>query len=228
MVKSLEEISWWHQVPLKDGRITPGRSPVYLLENDYLFDQIDFQDRSVLDIGCWDGYFSFRAEQKGAKEVIGLDDPTFRWGGLDGFQFLSEHFNSKVQWMRGTLFDPPKREFDIVLCYGVLYHLNDPLTAATNCFQLSREIVCFEGLVIENDAPLLMLIPPGDLYGDMSNIYYPTSGYLKMVASLNGFELINYRQKSLDRGALLFKHKEKTPLPYTRSAFSFPPLNLCM
>ncbi|MFT7618472.1 MAG: hypothetical protein ACI97A_002115 [Planctomycetota bacterium] len=54
-------------------------------ETLYLFDQLDFQGKSVIDIGCWDGYFSFQAERRGASLVVGFDDPSYRWGGMDGF-----------------------------------------------------------------------------------------------------------------------------------------------
>lgn len=68
------EITWWHQVPLRDGRVTPGQSPTCRLEPFYLFDRIDFVGRSVLDIGCWGGYFSFMAEQRGARRVVAFHD----------------------------------------------------------------------------------------------------------------------------------------------------------
>lgn len=223
MSKNIEEIVWWHQVPLKDGRITPGRAPVYLLEKEYLFDQIDFKDRSVIDIGCWDGYFSFRAEERGATEVTALDDPAFRWGELDGFNFLHNHFNSRVKWVKGTIFDPPKRHFDIVLCYGVLYHLNDPLTAATNCFQMSKDLVCFEGLIFEADLPSLILIPPGACNGDMTNIYTMSTGFLKMVAGLNGFIEVAHSQYQGHRASMMFQRTRQSPFPYQKSAFSLPP-----
>ena len=39
-------------------------------------DKIDFTDRSVLDIGCWDGYWSFYSERRGARKVLASDDAT--------------------------------------------------------------------------------------------------------------------------------------------------------
>ena len=35
-------------------------------------DLLDFRGKTVLDIGCWDGYWSFYAERRGAREVVAL------------------------------------------------------------------------------------------------------------------------------------------------------------
>ena len=95
-LKGIDEIRWWHRGPLKDGRVTPGLSNVSQLEDVFLFPSLDFTDKSVLDIGCWDGYFSFRADQLGAKRVFAIDDPYLRWGGMDGFELVT-HFQQTPQ-----------------------------------------------------------------------------------------------------------------------------------
>ena len=38
----------------------------------------DFRGRTVLDIGAWDGYYSFLAERQGAARVVALDH--YAWG----------------------------------------------------------------------------------------------------------------------------------------------------
>ncbi len=249
----LEQITWWHQVPLKDGRVTPGRSPVYRLERQYLFDRIDFRGKSVLDIGCWDGYFSFSAEQRGAKRVLGIDNLKFRGGSLDGFQFLHRHFESKVEWREGSIFALPDERFDIVLCYGVLYHLNDPLTAAINCFQAAKQQVAIEGMIFEEEAPLLRLLGKRPEFGpDRSNFYTMSTGYLKMVAEQNGFRLVDKVMRlwpaskvsalrwpgkrltervlgalptdnARHRGAMLFERVANRTSEYPANCYSLPP-----
>ena len=42
-------------------------------------DKIDFAGKTVLDLGCWDGYWSFYAERRGAKHVLATDDRTQNW-----------------------------------------------------------------------------------------------------------------------------------------------------
>jgi tRNA (mo5U34)-methyltransferase len=218
----MEEIKWMHQVPLNDGRITPGGLPTYKIENLKLFDQVDFRGKSVLDIGAWDGYFSFTAEKRGAKRVVALDDPDFRWGGLDGFNFLHDHFKSSVEWKKGTVYNLPEEMFDVVLCYGVLYHLSDPLLAAVNCFQKSNDLVIFEGVITENEEPVLQLLEP-PFWNDPTNTFSMTTGFMKTTARMNGFELVKHIQSSEIRAAMMFKQISKTACPYLPSCFPLPP-----
>jgi tRNA (mo5U34)-methyltransferase len=83
----------------------------------------------VLDIGAWDGYFSFEFERRGA-QVLAID--TFSWdqGALDCFLFARDHFQSRVEFRRMDVHDLDPQEigrFDLVFCAGVLYHMRNPL-----------------------------------------------------------------------------------------------------
>ncbi len=235
----IEDIQWFHRVTLKDGRVTPGLVDIARQEKPYLFDRLDFKDKSVLDIGCWDGYFSFMAEQRGARRVVSLDNPEFRWGGMDGYNFLHEHFQSQAEWRKGSIYDLPDERFDIVLCYGVLYHINDPLTAMINTFHAALEEVLFEGLIYENPQPLLFLLAPGELHGDPTNVYALSTGYLEKVAALCGFELVDQNLRKhgkkhwhrlskkprpgMDRATMRFRRVAELTPDYRAPCFSVAP-----
>jgi tRNA (mo5U34)-methyltransferase len=65
---------WWHSIDLGDGVVTPGhKSPDLLAAEWDAADPGDLTGRTVLDIGGWDGYFSFAAERAGAERVALLD-----------------------------------------------------------------------------------------------------------------------------------------------------------
>ena len=69
----MDEIFWWHSIDLGD-RVTPGHKSPDLLEREWSNLRLpDLAGRSVLDIGCWDGWFSFRAERERAARVVALD-----------------------------------------------------------------------------------------------------------------------------------------------------------
>jgi tRNA (mo5U34)-methyltransferase len=223
----MEEIQWWHQVPLDDGRITPGKVAISQFEKRYLFSEVDFRGKSVLDIGAWDGYFSFRAEKLGARRVVSYDNPDFRWGGLDGYNFLHDHFKSSAQWTKGTIYKMPDEMFDVVLCFGVPYHLSDPLLGAVNCFQRSNDLVIIESLMYVSDKPELRLLEPGVGIGPVmtgvSSPYTMSTGFFATVARLNGFELVKHEQVFPHRGAMMFKLTKRVPCPYAATCFPIPP-----
>ena len=43
----------------------------------------DLTGRTVLDIGAYDGFYSFEAERRGAKDVLATDSWTWNWPGSD-------------------------------------------------------------------------------------------------------------------------------------------------
>jgi tRNA (mo5U34)-methyltransferase len=67
----ISAVHWFHSIDL-GGVLTPGhKTPAQLaFEASHL---PDVRGRSVLDIGAWDGYFSFECERRGASRVTSLD-----------------------------------------------------------------------------------------------------------------------------------------------------------
>jgi tRNA (mo5U34)-methyltransferase len=65
---------WWHSIDVGQGVHTSGhKSPTLLASELQALHLPDLRDKTVLDIGAWDGYFSFAAERMGAKSVTALD-----------------------------------------------------------------------------------------------------------------------------------------------------------
>ncbi|HJZ60482.1 MAG TPA: DUF1698 domain-containing protein [Gemmataceae bacterium] len=61
---------WYHSIDLGHGVVTPGGDSQSMLA---LLRLPDLRGKSVLDIGAFDGYFSFTAERLGARRVVALD-----------------------------------------------------------------------------------------------------------------------------------------------------------
>jgi tRNA (mo5U34)-methyltransferase len=65
---------WWHSIDLGDGVRTEGRKSAEILRKELAdVDLPDVRGKSVLDIGAWDGFYSFEAERRGASRVVALD-----------------------------------------------------------------------------------------------------------------------------------------------------------
>jgi tRNA (mo5U34)-methyltransferase len=69
-----DALLWFHSIDLGDGVVTKGLGEQWMGPDVFP----DFTGRSVLDIGAWDGYYSFLAEQNGASRVVSLDH--YSWG----------------------------------------------------------------------------------------------------------------------------------------------------
>ena len=68
----MEALRWYHTIDLGRGIITQGvdDTPLRLARLDL---PSSLEGRSVLDIGAWDGFFSFEAERRGASRVVAVD-----------------------------------------------------------------------------------------------------------------------------------------------------------
>jgi len=125
-LEHLERLGWYHSMELPDGRVIPGYQGLDVLRNRVAQFHIpaDLRGRRVLDIGAWDGWFSFEMERRGA-EVVAVDSTSF-----ERFRVARELLGSKVEYRIDDVcrLTPAKvGYFDIVLFLGVLYHLKHPL-----------------------------------------------------------------------------------------------------
>jgi tRNA (mo5U34)-methyltransferase len=65
---------WWHSIDLGGGVVTPGfKTPEILAGELEALRLPDVRGKTVLDIGGWDGFFAFAAEQRGASRVAVVD-----------------------------------------------------------------------------------------------------------------------------------------------------------
>ena len=156
---------WFHSIDLGSGVTTGGaKAPALLRSELESFRLPDLTGKTFLDIGAWDGYFSFAAERLGASRVVALDH--YVWSGkprLDlspdqlpdkkrGFDIAREALGSKVEAVRGDFMTMDLDElgsFDMVLFAGVLYHLKDPLGALGRLARVTRELAVIETLAVE-------------------------------------------------------------------------------
>ena len=97
-----DAFGWYHTIDLGNGVVTKGISV-----QDTTADVIpDVTGRSVLDIGAWDGKFSFLAEQAGASRVVALDH--YAWG----VDFVARGAYWEECIRNGTLPDQSRDETD--------------------------------------------------------------------------------------------------------------------
>ena len=177
---AVNALPWVHTIDLGNGIVTPGMWPANSLIPQ-AFDQIDFTGKRVLDIGCWDGLWSFEAEKRGAEEVYAIDDISQRHlHSTQTFALAKEILKSNVHYFPET---PLERvpglgvKFDIVLFFGVYYHLRDPLRALAILRSVLNDggLIAIEGPVLYNRRKSIARFLYNDVfYTDSSNWWIPS------------------------------------------------------
>jgi tRNA (mo5U34)-methyltransferase len=151
--------TWFHTIDLGGGVVTPGQkdtpSEVAHLKLP------DLTGRTVLDIGAYDGFYSFEAERRGAKRVVAADHWAWNWPGSDArgnFELAHRVLDSQVEMQDIAVEDLSPdalgSTFDVVLFLGVLYHAADPMGYLKNVRSVTSEVAIIETVVDLLDVPV--------------------------------------------------------------------------
>lgn len=197
---------WYHSIELNDGTVLDGVISLETLKSRlaHMPIPVDLQGRRVLDIGAWDGWFSFALEKRGA-DVVALDCVE-----LETFVRARSLLESKVEFREMDVMDLSPSAlgyFDIVLFLGVLYHLKHPLLALEKVCELTRDLAIVESHVSDAGArqsgiPTLEFYETDELGRQFDNWFGPTIDCLLAFCRTAGFarvELIDLRD---DRAAV--------------------------
>ena len=132
----------------------------------------DLKSKTVLDVGCNNGYFMFKLAQWGAEKVIGWDPVDLfykQFSLLQSFAQVSNLSFEKKGWQDLNQFE---NDLDIILYMGIIYHHKNPLEQ----LQLIRRALKKDGkLIIETigipgEQP--MALSPSQSYAGMKNVYF--------------------------------------------------------
>lgn len=166
------------------------------------------KDRTVLDIGCGNGYHCWRMAGENAKLILGID-PSQKF--LAQFSVLKKYLGQDpVHLLPLGIEDMPKDTgnsgFNTVFSMGVLYHRKSPinhLLELKNLMTPKGELV-LETLVIDGDQNQVLL--PQDRYAQMRNVWFiPSAKALELWLHKCGFN--NIRTVDVNQTSL---HEQRT------------------
>ena len=173
---------WFQKVELFPGYFSPGWDDPAQNKLPYYGLPDDLTGLRVLDIGCAEGFFSFEAERRGAREVIGIDSFS---DSVRRFNIVKEARQSNATAFLMNVYDlEPKRlgTFDLVLFYGVFYHLKHPQLALERILSICTGSLLFQTHVFEEpslkDMPSARFYPHGMLSGPQREHFDPTVFWL--------------------------------------------------
>jgi tRNA (mo5U34)-methyltransferase len=175
--RDVAAIRWFHRIDLADGIVTPGQDIDGRAKIAFAAIPDDLSGKTVLDIGAWDGFFSFEAEKRGAARVLATDSFVWSgsgWGSKAGFELARRALGSRVEDMDVDVMDLDPSvigTFDVVFSMGVLYHLRNPFLALEKVAAVTRDrlILSTWADLTDVERPAAAFYPTTELGGDPSN-----------------------------------------------------------
>ncbi len=146
---------WFHNLRLGDSAAPVQTAPDHPLgdfpANFWQFFQHavpdDLRGKTVLDVGCNGGFYSFEMKRRGAARVLGVDHDAVY---LDQARFARDQLNLDVDFVQGDVYDIDRivgdEQFDYVVFMGVLYHLRHPLYALEKVARVVRRRLLFQSM----------------------------------------------------------------------------------
>ena len=196
----VDALRWYHTIDLGQGVVTKGvdNSAERLSRLDF---PKDLSGRSVLDIGAWDGFFSFEAE-RGTRRASSRPITT-RGTASDGEPETGKLDSS---W-RATFWDRafrtlmptswiclPRRSARSTSCLflGVLYHVPNPLLALERVASVTGDLLVLETVVdmVGVRRPAAAFYPGRELNNDPTNWWGPNHAAVEGMLRSVGFDRV--------------------------------------
>ena len=156
-----EQAPWFYDFDLGGGlhtvsKLDPASAAVHTTRRRMVRRAVreHFHDRldqiCAIDIGCHEGYFSVMLALEGVPEVLGVD---LRVKNVEKAALIAEAL--KLEQLRfevadcESLTDSVTGPFELTLCLGLLYHLENPIRCLRQMARLTRELLIVETQVID-------------------------------------------------------------------------------
>ncbi len=143
--------------------------------------------KSAIDVGCGVGYFSKFLCERGL-QVMAVD-------GRDENAKEGRRRHPEIKFHTKDVEDPSLAEFglfDLVLCVGLLYHLENPFRAIRNLHALTGKVLVIESMCAPGPEPSFLLLDEGQEADQGLNYIalYPTESCLVKMLYRAGFPFV--------------------------------------
>lgn len=149
--RRIEELGpWFHNMELRGVWTAPdhflGNYPEVKFAGFRDALPADLTGKSVLDIGCNGGFYSFEMKRRGAARVVGIDTDSCY---LRQARFAASVLGLDVDFRELAVWQVARlgEKFDLVIFMGVLYHLRHPLLALDLIHEhVAKDLLLFQSL----------------------------------------------------------------------------------
>ena len=151
---------------------------------------IDVQNKTILDIGCWEGTLSLECLRKGARHAIGIDmcvsNKLKENVSTPNFEFYQMEISGEKFLQLPVV--------DVVFCGGVLYHVEDVFNTLVRLQTKTRETLVLETVfhTISEEHPTMLFHAGDSLKDNPSNWWTVNELCMTQMLETLGFTDIKY------------------------------------
>jgi tRNA (mo5U34)-methyltransferase len=123
----------------------------------------DMRGKSLLDVGCNAGFYSFEAKRLGAARVLGVDGQRQH---IRQALLVRKVLGLDLEFRRLNVYELDRQaigQFDITLALGLIYHLKHLVLALENLYKVTREMLIIETAIMPPErTPASFIHPLGE------------------------------------------------------------------
>lgn len=191
----VEALTWYQSIPLTPEVKTKGQFEISKCYKKYLFDKLVLEGKSILGIGCHEGFQLFVAAGLGAQRIVALSSDFGLNPSISGASrsFLQRKLGVGVEYLDFSPYDLSPETvgmFDVVLCYDILRFLKHPLLAVEKmCSVASEAIMISTPIIVSSDqTPFSVLLPSRGEEAISRDLTIPNLAWLTKALEISGFD----------------------------------------
>ncbi len=243
ILNGIEKLSpWFHCIELPEGIKTKTETavgepvehprPTWEFVRPHL--DADLRGKTLLDVGCNAGFYSFEARRRGAARVLGVDAQRHL---IRQARFCARALNAEgVEFEKMSVYDLDARalgQFDVTLALGLVYHLKHLVLALEKLFQVTRELLIIETAIFPPERspgsfdhavgglrptlhPLAYVENEPGMKEAIYNWFLPSPEALRALLANVGFDEVTVHPAELSDRAILVCRKH-APYPDSRT-----------
>jgi tRNA (mo5U34)-methyltransferase len=160
-IAQVHQRQWFYDYDLPDGSKTKSYLPagveqihttrLEMLEGALKPFSATWQQQSVIDLACHQGFFTAALAQKGVREVLAVD---MREDHLADTRLIANAYSyNNIRTQRADIEDVKAGElgeFDICLMLGLLYHVENPVRILRLARAVTKKVCVIETQVVPN------------------------------------------------------------------------------